>query len=190
MTTHTAHHCTSTRLSRSSAAAFGTLFTAGLVQGAVLYAGRPADPGPHVAGTAAWWPHLALAAVTAVVAVSVYVHRRQAGRRGPVVLLPLGARAHRRVRRTLHEIRRRPARGVATAALVALILYGAFRIGLQFVAGLDPSFTVDAWGGPTYIGALAAHLLDAVALMSAAAWALDKIMLDEPFPIGHRVVTD
>ncbi|WP_161894014.1 hypothetical protein [Gordonia spumicola] len=68
MTTHTAHHCTSrpctspdctapncaaTRLSRSSAAAFGTLFTAGLAQGAVLYAGRPADPGPRVAGTAA-----------------------------------------------------------------------------------------------------------------------------------------
>ncbi|GEE00067.1 hypothetical protein nbrc107696_05130 [Gordonia spumicola] len=70
-------------------------------------------------------------------------------------------------------------RGVATAALVALILYGAFRIGLQLVAGLDPSFTVNAWGGPTYVGALAAHLLDAVALMSAAAWALDKIMLDD-----------
>ena len=37
------------------------------------------------------------------------------------------------------------------------------------LAGLDPDVTRNAWGGPTYLGAAAAHWLDAALLFLAAA---------------------
>ena len=44
--------------------------------------------------------------------------------------------------------------------------------------GLDPNFTVNAWGGPSYAGALACHLLDLFLLGAAAAWLMDRILAD------------
>ena len=46
--------------------------------------------------------------------------------------------------------------------------------------GLDPNFTVNAWGGPTYLGAMASHYLDLLVLMGAAAWMLHLILLPDP----------
>jgi hypothetical protein len=39
--------------------------------------------------------------------------------------------------------------------------------------------TVGAWGGPTYLGAMACHYLDCFLLVAAAAWALDRILLPD-----------
>jgi hypothetical protein len=61
-----------------------------------------------------------------------------------------------------------------------LFLYCFWRAGIQITAGLDPNSTVNAWGGPTYLGAMACHYLDCCVLMAAAAWLLDRILLPDP----------
>jgi hypothetical protein len=66
---------------------------------------------------------------------------------------------------------------------LVLIGYGFGRIGEQVTDGLDPNFTVNAWGGPTYLGAMACHYLDAALGIAASAWLLDKILLRAA---GHR----
>jgi hypothetical protein len=42
--------------------------------------------------------------------------------------------------------------------------------------GLDPNFTVNAWGGPSYAGAMACHYLDLFLLAAGAAWLMDRIL--------------
>lgn len=41
---------------------------------------------------------------------------------------------------------------------------------------LDPNFTVNAWGGPSYAGAMACHYLDLFLLAAGAAWLVDCIL--------------
>ena len=66
---------------------------------------------------------------------------------------------------------------MATVPLVLVLLYAPFRMGAQIVGGLDPNATVNAWGGPTYLGALLAHWLDGVAGFYAAAFLLSQLLL-------------
>jgi hypothetical protein len=42
--------------------------------------------------------------------------------------------------------------------------------------GLDPNFTVNAWGGPGYACAMACHYLDLFLLAAGAAWLMDRIL--------------
>jgi hypothetical protein len=46
----------------------------------------------------------------------------------------------------------------------------------QLTGGLDPNFTVNAWGGPSYAGAMACHYLDLFLLAVGAAWLIDRIL--------------
>ena len=55
-------------------------------------------------------------------------------------------------------------------------MFGFFRAGYQVTSGLDPNSTVNAWGGPTYIGAMACHYLDIFVVMTGCAWLLDRLM--------------
>lgn len=71
-------------------------------------------------------------------------------------------------------------RAVLAVPLAGLFLYGFYRAGEQVTAGLDPNFTVNAWGGPTYLGAMACHFLDLLVVMGAAAWMLHLILLPDP----------
>jgi len=57
-----------------------------------------------------------------------------------------------------------------------VIAYCLWRAGEQVTGGLDPNFTVNAWGGPSYAGAMACHYLDLFLISAAAAWLLDKIL--------------
>ncbi|MCF8608646.1 hypothetical protein L5G28_00490 [Gordonia sp. HY285] len=186
MTTSQSHHAARPRLSRPLLALFAAFFAAGLVQGGFVYANRSPAPEKHLAGTAAWWPHLALALFAVALAAGVFVHRRRNGRRGTALLLPVGERAARRVRRTLANASRGRGLWRIVAAIIpaAVLLYGAFRAGVQVTGGLDPDFTVNAWGGPTYAGAMACHYLDALLMMAAAAWLLDKILLRQDSYFG------
>ncbi len=59
--------------------------------------------------------------------------------------------------------------------------FGFFRAGYQVTSGLDPNNTVNAWGGPTYIGSMACHYLDIFVIMAAAGWLLDRLL-----PRAHR----
>lgn len=177
MTTSTSRPTVRPHLSRPLLALFAALFTAGLVQGTIIYANRSSVPEEHVSGTAAWWSHAALALVAGVLAAGVFLRRRHMGRRGSVLLLPVGENAARRVRATLAGARGRGLwRIVAGIGPATLFLYGAFRAGVQVIGGLDPDFTVNAWGGPGYLGAMVCHYLDGLVLMAAAAWLLDRVM--------------
>lgn len=52
---------------------------------------------------------------------------------------------------------------------VLAMAYTPLRAGGQVLAGLDPDFTRNAWGGPTYLGAMAAHYLDGALMFLAGA---------------------
>jgi hypothetical protein len=69
------------------------------------------------------------------------------------------------------------ARAVPTSLLSILLLYNSFRAGLQVTGGFDPNFTVNAWGGPGYLGALLAHYLDAAYLFYVEALVLNWILI-------------
>jgi hypothetical protein len=66
--------------------------------------------------------------------------------------------------------------GIVLTVAAILIWYTPVRAGLQVFAALDPDFTRDAWGGPSYLGASLAHWMDGV-LMFYAATALIAALL-------------
>jgi len=150
----------------------------GIITSGVSYIHRPTAPVHHSAGTAAWWAHIALTAVAAVWIVAACRLRRRHGRVSvPLLLTPLGHSAARRLGLTS---RTTPVRTLAVAPLIALLVYNAWRAGEQVIGGLDPHFTVDAWGGPTYLGAIYCHYLDVGLISAATALLIDRILL------GHR----
>lgn len=165
------------RLSTALVAFATSLFAVGVVSGGLSWLGRSAQREAHVAGTAAWWPHLVLLALTVLGAV--WLARRSADPLG-LLLAPLGTRAAQRITRTASAARRHP-----TAALrllisllpLAVLAYSCWRVGEQLLGGLDPNFTVNAWGGPGYFGAMACHYLDAVLMMAAASGLLHLLLL-------------
>lgn len=112
-------------------------FAAGLAFGGHLYTQRDPVVAGFVPWTAAWPQHAVVAVIGA--------------------LLVLGIRARRWPPRTPALT---PVRLALAAPLLFLLVFAAFRAGVQVLAGLDPNFTVNAWGGPTYLGAMACHYLD------------------------------
>jgi hypothetical protein len=145
----------------------------GIATGLVQYLQRSPVPEVHVPGTSAWTPHLIVAAVLcALYGVARYRHRRPPGRL--LLLAPLGRSAAARLRVTMRQV---SWRSVAALPLLLLIAYSYWRIGEQVIGGLDPHFTINAWGGPTYLGAMTCHYLDAALMIAVTAWLLDKILL-------------
>jgi hypothetical protein len=75
-------------------------------------------------------------------------------------------------------LRRRPAGGVPWAVLAfvvaVVLLVVTVRAGEQVFAALDPDFTRDAWGGPSYPGASLAHWLDGVRIFYAGIFVLAR----------------
>ena len=158
------------------------LFAAGGISGLFSYLHRSSIRETFIPGSSAWWQQLAVAVVAcAAFGYGRWRHQRRFGRHsGRLWLLsPLGKPAARRVVRTLGALRGLPGLGRALLAVLpaAVFLYFFYRDGEQVIGGLDPNFTVNAWGGPTYIGAMACHYLDGLVLMGAAAWLLDRILL-------------
>ena len=72
-------------------------------------------------------------------------------------------RARARVEWAAEECRRAPPR--------------VARAGARVLGGLDPNFTVNAWGGPTYLGAMTCHYLDCALICAASAWLASRILL-------------
>jgi hypothetical protein len=89
------------------------------------------------------------------------------------MLAPLGRDAAARL---VTALRSASWRIVPALLPLALIGYCFWRIGDQVIGGLDPSFTANAWGGPTYLGAMACHYLDGAVIIAACAMLLDKIL--------------
>ena len=94
------------------------------------------------------------------------------------LLAPLGRHAARRVARALGfgSEAAQPGRLLLALPAAALFLFCFWRAGVQVTGGLDPNFTVNAWGGPSYAGAMACHYLDLFLLAAGAAWLMDRIL--------------
>jgi hypothetical protein len=161
-------------------------FAFGVISGLVSYLARSPVREKFVPGASAWWQHLAVAVVAcAAFGYARRRHQRRFGRQHNRLLLlaPLGQAAARRIARTMRSAARgQSGLGRILIALppAGLFLFGFYRAGEQVIGGLDPNFTVNAWGGPTYLGAMACHYLDGILLMAAAAWLLDRILLPDP----------
>jgi len=172
------------RLSPVTATVFAVLLVAGADEGAAQYARRSPRIEQHVAGTNATTVHVVMAAAVAAVVIGIQVRRSRqpaAQRRSSPWAAPFSARAASRLRRTVRLAGGLSlpnlARAVAAVPLVLVLLYTPFRMGMQITGGLDPNQTVNAWGGPTYLGALLAHYLDAIIGFYAAASLLNLVLL-------------
>jgi hypothetical protein len=170
--------------SRVTVTAFAALLAAGAAEGAAEYARRTPKIEQHMAGTNAITVHVVLAAVaaTAVIAIQARRSRQPAPQRAPSPwAAPFSATAASRFLRTL-RLAAGPslpnlARAAAAVPLVLVLIYTPFRMGMQITGGLDPNATVNAWGGPSYLGALLAHYLDGIIVFYAAAFLLNRILL-------------
>jgi hypothetical protein len=168
------------RFSALLCAAAASAAVAGIATGFARYLDRSPIRQAHVPGTSAWVQHLIVAAVAcALYGVARWRHDRRLGRGGGRLLLlaPLGGSAAARLTATMRQLTWRSA---AAVPLLMVIAYVFWRAGVQVTAGLDPNFTVNAWGGPTYPGAMACHYLDGAFITAASAWLLDKILLRGP----------
>lgn len=177
------------RLSPSTAAVFAVLLMAGAAGGAAEYARRSPKIEQQVAGTNAITVHVVLAAVAAAVVIGIQARRSRqpAPQRGPSPwAAPFSATGASRLRQTIRLAAGLSlpnlARAVVAVALVLVLLYTPFRMGMQITGGLDPSQTVNAWGGPTYPGALLAHYLDCIIGFYTAAFLLSRLLLPTTAP--------
>lgn len=159
---------------------------AGIASGFILYLHRSPIREAHIPGTSAWAQHLIAAAVAcALYGVARWRHGRRFGR-GSGRLLLLAPLARSATSRLMATMRQMSWRSAAALPSLALISYSFWRAGVQVTGGLDPNFTLNAWGGPTYLGAMACHYLDMALVIAVSAWLLDKILLPAA-PDGNAV---
>ncbi len=170
------------QLSGPLTALVGSAFVSGVMYGLLEFLQRSPIRREHVAGSAAWGQQLVLALGTIVILTAGRArHRRRFGSRSDRLwlLAPLGRHAARRVARALGfgSEAAQPGRLLLALPAAALFLFCFWRAGVQVTGGLDPNFTVNAWGGPGYAGAMACHYLDLFLLAASAAWLMDRILL-------------
>jgi len=171
------------RLSRFTTIALLALFALGIAKGAVAYARRSPIREAHVAGTNAILIHVLLAVAVAALVIVVQLRRaRRPGDPGPSPwAAPFSARAVARLARTFRFAGGfsflNLGRALIAVLLVLVAAYAPARMGAQVIGGLDPNNTVNAWGGPTYIGAMLAHYLDAAIGFYAACFLLSRVLL-------------
>jgi hypothetical protein len=144
------------KLSWPPIAFVGSAFSTGVIYGLIQFLERSPVRQRHAAGTA-----------------------RFGHRSGRLWLLaPLGQPAARRIAEALGfgSGTAHPVRALVALPAAALFLFCFWRAGAQLTGGLDPNFTVNAWGGPSYAGALACHYLDLFLIASGAAWLIDRVL--------------
>jgi hypothetical protein len=149
------------QLSRPAVAVAVVSLAVGLLSGVRWYLGRSDQVERQVPGTEAWIPHAVVALVVAIW-FGVAALRSPLGLR--VVFGPLGRPIAARIAATFRTMN--PLRWLVVAFLVFFEAYLCWRIGEQVFAGLDPSFVHNAWGGPSYAGAMLCHYLDSALLLT------------------------
>jgi hypothetical protein len=172
-------HPFSRSLSRHLVVIAELLFTGGVCIGWLNYLHRSATPLRHMPGSNSWWQHAIVAAVAAAILGGIWLARSRGRIRGLVLVAPLSRSAARRVSLLFGQALRRPVsfcRALLATPLLLVFVFGFYRAGYQVTSGLDPNSTVNAWGGPTYIGAMACHYLDIFVVMAGCAWLLHMLM--------------
>ena len=173
------HHGPRMRVSRLSAPVLAAAFLIGLAEGALAYSHHSPVLKRHGVGTNAITIHVVLAIVAAAVVITVQVRRaRKLSQPGPLPWsTPFSSHAVARISQTIRLSRGAAvARALPMALLILVLLYCLYRMGAQIIGGLDPNSTVNAWGGPTYAGALLAHWLDSIVAFYVAAFLLGRLL--------------
>jgi hypothetical protein len=155
------------------------LFTSGVSIGWLSYLHRSTTPVRHVPGSNAWWQQGAVAVIAVALLGAAWLGRNRWRISSRLVVAPLGRSAASRISLLYRRWPWRPARlgrALLGAPLLLVVGYAFFRAGYQVTGGLDHNSTVNAWGGPTYLGAMVCHYLDIFVIMAAAAWLLDRLL--------------
>jgi len=175
-------HQTNLKLSRTIITIIGTLAIIGFISGIMSYLHRPATYKPNDPAANAILAHILLAITTLIVVIAIQAYRTR--RHLPSIwLAPFSTNAYRRVTRTLVP---RPfalagvLRIIPCLLLLYVLLWEPYRAALQIVGALDPAFTANAWGGPSYLGASLAHWLDGLLLFYGSAYLLHLVMAKVP----------
>lgn len=170
------------RLSRLSISAFVAAFVVGLASGAVSYAHRSPVIEQRTVNAMANEIEIGVAIAAAVVVAIQLWRSRNPGRRGPSPwLAPFSARAAARAGRTFRSSAGAAAlRVLPMVPLILLMLYSSWRMGSELTGAFDPNQVVNAWGGPTYIGAVAAHWMDCIIMFYATAFLVGRLAKREP----------
>lgn len=168
-------------LSRAFLATSVSLFAIGILSGLVQYLNRSAEIEKYQPGSSAIGIHIGLG-IGAAIALGVvygYQHRRP---KAPLVLLaPFSQTAFTRFTST--ALLRggfsivKVIRAGLSVFLAFMLLYNVWRAGDQVIGGLDPNYVINAWGGPSYLGASLAHWLDTALLFYLIACLLNLVML-------------
>ncbi|HEY6747419.1 MAG TPA: hypothetical protein VI357_17085 [Mycobacteriales bacterium] len=154
-------------LDRRPVVLYGTLFALGVAAGGLQLAADSEKATPAVGVATANWVHAGLGAVAP--ALLVLAWRRDRAATTAFLRRPWTAAGWTDWLDGL-TWRGRPALLRPLVFLGAVVMaYTPLRAGEQVLAGLDPDFTRNAWGGPTYLGAMAAHYLDGVLMFLAGA---------------------
>lgn len=168
-----------TRVSWLSVSVLAAAFLIGLAKGAAAYSHRSPVLERHIAGTNAIMIQVVLAIIATAAIIAIQVRRsRQRSQPGPSPWsAPFSSSAVEKMRRTMRlsggaEV----VRAMPMALLILVLLYWPYRMGTQLIGGLDPNSTVNAWGGPTYAGALLAHWLDCIVAFYVIAFLLGRIL--------------
>ena len=157
------------------------LFVVGVVVGTISYLERSPVVEERVAGTNAVTAHVVLALVALGLIAGLPRHRLAQKAPYPIWAAPFSQSGLDRFKETMligsglsaADI----SRAVVTGLLSIFLLYNFFRAGVQVIGGFDPNFTVNAWGGPSYLGALVAHYLDAAYLFYVEAFLLNLALV-------------
>ena len=170
-------------LSRTTVLTCALLFAAGLVAGILPYSQRSPVVEERVPGANAIPAHIVLALVA--VGLFIGLPRLRLARQAPysIWVAPFSQSGLDRFKRTMRlrsgVLPGQLVRAVLAGLLLILLLYNFFRAGEQVIGGLDPNFTVNAWGGPSYLGAMLAHYLDAVYLFYVEALLLNLVLVKQ-----------
>jgi hypothetical protein len=161
-------------LSKTSVSICAGLFVLGTVDGWVVYTQRSHTLEKHVVGTNAWGIHLLLAlGLAATIAVSMFYHAKAPKRPYNMWVAPFTKDALKRVKNTVMlkngKTTGTMVRAVVVALLLLTMLFYFFRAGMQIIGSADPNFVINAWGGPTRLGASLAHWMDGVYLFYISA---------------------
>ena len=150
------------RVSRPGVLVLALSFAAGVATGGLLWQqARDEAPLQKTGVATANIAHIVVALMAGVV---MFTNRR---RLAPFLVTPFTDAWWRSMGASLrwspHTLRRLRGIGVRVVLLGA-VLYCPYRAGIQVLAGLNRNWTLNAWGGPSYIGAIAAHWMDSILL--------------------------
>jgi hypothetical protein len=174
-------------LSKTTFLTCALLYVTGVAAGSLIYIQRSPVVEEPVPGASAIPAHIALALVA--VGLFIGLPRLRLAKQAPysIWVAPFSQSGLDRFKQTILLRFGVPpgkiVRAVLAGLLTILLLFNFFRAGEQVIGGLDPNFTANAWGGPSYLGAMLAHYLDGAYLFYIEALILNLVLvsrLDDP----------